>query len=185
MGKHANLIYIQAILRSIESTQIQLSDLYYYNYNDNSKFTGMNKYGDYMGVSNDTNPIRLINPIELPSEWEMTWTMINTRSNSAWCYPHIGESYETDKQLGVGKLSRTIAGVYKPSGQISETDNISSNMDYPMKVTYQNGTYNLVYNNHNITFTEPAFEPTYFLGFALAGYQGNGARIKDIRLKQL
>lgn len=149
--------------------------------NSASMFSGMNQYGDYMGVYSDA--YRYLNtPVALPSSWEISWTMINTRSNSAWCMALIGE--DTSHNYRIGKPSRTTAGAYLSNSTPSESDSIRSNVEYPMKITYKDGVYNLIYNNHNMTFSDPTYQPLYLLGFGLAGYQGNGARIKNIQIKK-
>ena len=152
----------------------------YYNEHDISVFNGMNLYGDYMGVYNDNSYVSFKTPIKLPSSWKISWVMINTRSNSAWCMANIG--VDQSHEIRIGKLSRTTAGAYLTGTTVTESDSISSNVEYPMSITYKNGEYNLVYNGHNMVFTD-SIEPEYLLGFGLAGYRGNGARIKNIKVE--
>lgn len=182
MGKHAGNLYIKSICRSIQ-TLLSIKDAVYYNHNRASDFTGMVQNGEYMRPTSENGFINLNSPIQLPSEFKISFTLYNTRSSSAWGLLNIGES--SSSVIRIGKIARTSIGAYLSNSTPTMSDTISSNVDYLLTLMYQNGEYTLVFNGKTMTLQEDVIQPLYLIGVGLASYSGQGSNIKDLIVEGL
>ena len=167
------------------SDTYEVSDYWYYNHNDNTVFDNApNVSGDYFVVSSNKEEIPLKNPIELPSEWKITYIMQKWGSGSNWTMIAFGESYTGSNYYNSGKLNATI-GAIRPRNTfqiLSQfNDYCSNNTDYIVTLTYQNGIYTLSYNGRSCTVTDDSIQPLFFLGIGM----GSNAKIKDIIIEKL
>ena len=145
----------------------------------------MNKYGEYMGLTNDGNSL-LNTPVELPSSWKMTCIYRSTRAYSSWFLISVGEDFENNSRYDIGKNTRGSMDIKTPSTTLATlSSSINTGTDYLVTITYKNGEYNLWMDEKHISAIDTTYSPTYFFGLRLSAYSGNGAKIKDIKIVKI
>lgn len=179
---------------SLVSETYDVHDYWWVFDNDLTKFNTNNFYlgnESFICASSNTDYALLNTPITLPNEFEIDYTMKKTGSSSNWTFLAIGESGNgqtvgsaNEIHYDIGKLNSSSMHIRNDEIlQIDATtsDNASNNTNYPTKITYQNGTLSLTYNNLSISITNPTIDLTYLLGIGI-GWNG---MMRELIIKKL
>lgn len=152
---------------------------------DNNPFSEVTVSGDYYTVSQNTAIISLPTPIQLPSEFEISYTGYISGSGSRWNLLMVGEEANC-RQYNLGMLNK---GSFLRKGRegcsfdylITNTNKYSSDTDISFVYRYQNNTHTLIVDGVTYTSDNADFNPLYFFGIGI----GNSARMKNILIKPL